>query len=100
VLGYVDKGATKTLTMAKYRIKEMSIIDYKINGEGFVKYNKTVFQIQKLNLWFFSYEFIDYTNYSSFDEAIKALVDYIKLSKSKKKTKYHYIMDYIDTFKK
>ena len=77
----------------------MSIIDYKINGKGFVRYNKTVFQIQKLNLWFFMYECIDYRNYDSFDEATKALVDYIKLSKGKKKTKYYYILDYIDTIK-
>ena len=83
--------------MAKYRIKEMSIIDYKIKNSGFVRYNKTVFQIQKLNLWFFTYECIDYANYETFEEATKALVDYIKLSKSKKKTKYYYILDYIDT---
>lgn len=82
--------------MAKYRIKEMTKMDYKFKNGNIVRYNKTVFQIQKLNLWFFGYESIDYMSYETIDEATKALVDYIKLSKSKKKTKYHYILDYIE----
>ena len=85
--------------MTKYRIKETSIIDYKISNSKFVGYNKTVFQVQKLNLWFFTYECVIYKNFDIIEEATKALVDYIKLHKGKKKTKYHYICDLIDTIK-
>jgi hypothetical protein len=76
----------------KFRIKETQVKDYKISSSGNVeKYNKTVFQIQKFNIWFMSYELADYANYNSYKEALDAIYQIVKLNYTKKRAKYYYL---------